>query len=101
MIASSSSIRSPLAWLKSQFGEPSRPAESERRSSPRRKMRFEAEIQRFDGTTSVIGVDIHEDGARVLSKRNWANGTLLFLKLTEVQLGGFVEVRHSTLRNDG
>jgi hypothetical protein len=64
-------------------------------------MRFEAEIHRFDGTTPVIGVDIHEDGARVLSKRNWPDGTLLFLKLTEVQLGGFVEVRHSTLRKDG
>ncbi len=63
-------------------------------------MRFEAEIQRVDGIFPVIGVDINEDGAKVLSKRGWEPGTILFLKLNDVQLGGFAEVRHCTLRKD-
>jgi len=64
-------------------------------------MRFEAEIQRVDGNTPVVGVDIHEDGARILSKKGWKTGTVLFLRLNEVQLGGFAEVRHCSLRDDG
>jgi hypothetical protein len=64
-------------------------------------MRFDAEIQRSIKITPVVGVDIHEDGARVLSKEAWEIGTVLFLKLPIVQLGGFAEVRHCTLRKDG
>ncbi len=64
-------------------------------------MWFEAEIQRIDEMVPVVGVDVHEDGARILSKKAWDTGTVLFLKLKSVQLGGFAEVRHCTLRKDG
>jgi hypothetical protein len=63
-------------------------------------MRFEAELQRIDSVVPVIGVDINEDGAKVLSKQAWQQGTILFLNLKGVQLGGFAEVRHCTLRKD-
>jgi hypothetical protein len=63
-------------------------------------MRFEAELQRVDSVVPVVGVDINEDGAKVLSKQAWQQGTILFLNLKGVQLGGFAEVRHCTLRED-
>ncbi len=64
-------------------------------------MSFDAEIQLLEGNFPVVGVDIHQHGAQVLSKRGWEPGTLLFLKLNDVQLGGPAEVRHSKLRKDG
>jgi len=55
----------------------------------------------MDSITPVVGMDIHEDGARILAKRKWETGTVLFMKIPSVQLGGFAEVRHCTLRKDG
>jgi hypothetical protein len=102
MTGKRSSFRTSLAWLKSRLaGEQGPPPAGERRSNLRKRMRFEAEIQKLDGTIPVIGVDIHEDGARILSKKAWDTGTVLFLKLPDVQLGGFAEVRHCTPRKDG
>jgi len=95
-------LRTPLQWLKSQLGVgQGPPPEGERRTNPRRRMRFEAQVQQAMATTPVVGVDIHEDGARILSRVAWETGTLLFLRLNEVQLGGFAEVRHCTRRKDG
>jgi hypothetical protein len=102
MIRGRSTLRAPLEWLKAQFGaEPKLPPGGERRSAQRKRMRFEAEIQKVGESVPVIGVDIHEDGARVLAKQSWDTGTVLFLKLKNVQLGGFAEVRHCTRRQDG
>ncbi len=64
-------------------------------------MRFDAEIVKLDSTTPAAGVDIHEDGARILSAQGWEVGTIIFLKLPGVQLGGFAQVRHCALRPDG
>jgi PilZ domain len=95
-------IRARLEWLKEQFGVPAPPPPGgERRTHPRKRMRFEAEISGKDLVTAVVGVDIHENGARILSKEKWETGTVLFIKLPIVQLGGFAEVRHCSLRKDG
>ena len=74
------SFRAPLAWLKSQFGGRQGHTQDERGSIPRKRMRFEAEIQRVDGITPAIGVDINEDGAKVLSKQGWETGTATVLE---------------------
>ncbi len=37
----------------------------------------------------------------MLSPEDWEVGTIVFLKLPDVQLGGFAEVRHCTRRKDG
>ena len=96
------SFRTSLEWLKSQLGrEQGPPPGGERRANPRKRMRFDAEIQKLNGVFPVVGVDIHEDGARILAKQSWVTGTVLFLKLPDVQLGGFAEVRHCTQRKDG
>jgi hypothetical protein len=96
------SFPAPLAWFKARFGGRQMAAsQAERRSTQRQRMRFEAEIQRLDGSIPVVGVNLQEDGALVLSKQAWAKGTVLFLKLKDVQLGGFAEVRHCTLRKEG
>ena len=102
MIAAPRTLPAPLQWLKSCFrGRHKAASQPERRVNRRQRMRFEAEVQRLDGVFPVVGVDIHEDGAKVLSKQSWAMGTILFFNLKTVQLGGFAEVRHSTLRKDG
>ena len=101
MVSTHSSFRSSLAWLKAQFGVQQPRAEGERRTNPRKRMRFDAEIQKLDSTTPAAGVDIHEDGARILSPEGWEVGTVIFLKLPGVQLGGFAQVRHCELRPDG
>ena len=64
-------------------------------------MRFEAEIRKGDEVFPAVGVDIHEDGARILCREQCEPGAILFLFLNEVQLGGFVEVRHCSPRKDG
>ena len=95
-------MRARLEWLKAQFGITAAPPPGgEKRRLPRKRLRYEAEIRRIDGSTPVVGVDIHEDGARILSKVQWDTGTVVFLKLPSVQLGGFAEVRHCTRRKDG
>lgn len=100
MIGTGSSLRTSLAWLKAQFGVEHPTVPERRRGKHRKRMRFEAELQRVGEVVPAVGVDIHEDGARVLCTKGWEPGTVLFLRLTEVQLGGFAEVRHCTLRKD-
>jgi len=102
MTGARSTFRARLDWLKAQFGvEQKRSKEAERRSAPRKRMRFEAEVEKVGETVPVVGVDFHEDGARILAQKGWDIGTVLFLKLKDVQLGGFAEVRHCTRRQDG
>jgi hypothetical protein len=93
-------LREPLQWLKSRFGGRRR-QEPERRTHVRQRLRFEAEIRKSNGTFPAVGVDIHEDGARVLTSESYDPGTVVFLTLKNVQLGGFAEVRHCALRGDG
>jgi len=102
MSSTNGTFRKPLAWLKAQFGiAQGPPPGGERRAVPRKRMRFEAQIELLDGSTPAVGVDIHEDGARILSSRGWEAGSVIFLRLTEVQLGGFAEIRHCVERPDG
>jgi hypothetical protein len=94
-------LRSPLEWLKARFGANKPAPRPERRTTPRQRLRFAAELGGIEGAVAATGVDIHEDGARVLSKSAWEVGTVLFLRLKDVQLGGFAEVRHCARRKDG
>ena len=94
------SLRSSLEWLKSRFGTPQRSG-PERRTNERRRMRFEAELRVGQEDFPVVGVDIHEDGAKVLAPRHWEAGSIVFITLKDVQLGGFAEIRHCSRRKDG
>lgn len=93
--------RTPLEWLKARLSGRNTAPQPERRTHERQRMRFDAELRRVDDTVPAVGVDIHEDGAKVLCREGWEAGTVLFLTLKEVQLGGFAEVRHCTRRKDG
>lgn len=93
--------RTTLEWLKARLGGRKSPSQPERRSNQRQRIRFDAEFRKLDISFPVVGVDIHEDGAKVLAKQAWETGTVVFLSLKEVQLAGFAEVRHCSLRKDG
>ncbi len=67
---------------------------------PRRQIRFPARIQSGNGCFHAMGMDLHDQGAMLVSKQAWAQGTVLFLDLKCFWLMGFAEVRHCTMRND-
>ena len=89
-----------MDWLKARLTAP-KPSQAERRSAPRQRMEFDAEIRNADETTPATGIDIHEDGAKILCREAYHTGAVIFLTLKDVQLGGFAEVRHCTRRKDG
>ena len=91
----------PLSWLTGRFGGRQKPAPAvERRTTPRRRMRFPIEIQGPTGRFSVMVTDFHDQGVMILSKQVWATGTVIFLDFRSFWLMGFARVRHCTLRND-
>jgi hypothetical protein len=76
-----------------------RPVErSERRSDRRLKVEFEAVLSDPSGSLQVRGVDIHRDGALVLSRLPFAPGSVVFVRLKSFELVGFAEVRHCAER---
>jgi len=72
----------------------------ERRVTPRRRLRFTAEVQAAEGRFAVLGLDLHEHGAMLVSRQAWPAGTILFLDLKAFWLMGFARVRHCTVRDD-
>jgi hypothetical protein len=68
----------------------------ERRNGPRLRRAFAAEIQDPDGLVPATGVDFHDQGVMLVSKRAWATGAILFLDLKSFRMMGFAEVRHCT-----
>ena len=97
MTARNFSFSTPLAWLMSRLAQP---ASDERRGKRRERMRFQAEIEGPDTPTlvAVSGIDIHQQGAMVVSKRPWATGATVCLQLKTFGLAGLAVVRHCTPR---
>ena len=102
MFATSNSSPAPLNWVKSLLRRQGTPdLFAERRAARREKISFKVEIDGPDGVVPANGVDIHGQGAMVISKQAWANGTILFVQLKDFRLGGYADVRHCTLRKGG
>lgn len=71
----------------------------ERRLSTRLRVNFEASLFGPGGTVLARGLDIHHEGAGVISKRAFAPGSVLFVYMKTLRLRGFAHVRHCTQRN--
>jgi hypothetical protein len=101
MFAGTSSNSGPLSWFAGRLGWRQKPAPAvERRSAPRRRMRFPIGIQGPSGRFSVMVSDFHDQGVMIISKQPWAAGTVVFLDFRSYWLMGFARVRHCTLRDD-
>ena len=75
------------------------------RTDGRRRARlradFHATIAGSFGTIAVIGVDAHREGVGVQSPEPLPEGTLVFLRITNLGLMGFAHVRHCSVKGQG
>jgi hypothetical protein len=65
-------------------------------------MRFQAQIEgpTHPGPVTAKGVDIHTQGAMVVSERAWVKGEVVWLELKCFRLAGYAVVRHCTPRKE-
>src|SRR5271157_1195698 len=70
----------------------------DRRMEPRLKVPFEARISGDCGSRGARGVDIHSNGALILTTRPLAPGSMIFVHVRNFGLMGFAQVRHCTAR---
>jgi len=97
MPSTTTSTSGPFASVRAWLGLPSKAAPlAERRNTLRLKRPFEAEIHDRGGRVAATGLDFHDQGAMLVSKRPWAKGAVLFVDLKSFHLMGFAEVRHCT-----
>src|SRR4051812_7567972 len=62
---------------------------------------FQATLAGPFGCLTVTGVDANRDGAGVQSEQPLAEGTLVFLRIADLDLMGFAHVRHYSPREGG
>ena len=100
MIKGDSSGPGGLGWLKRLGGWWSSAPEDERRAIPRQRMRFQAQIEGAanPGMVTADGIDIHQQGAMVVSERAWVKGSVVWLELKCFRVAGYAVVRHCTPR---
>jgi hypothetical protein len=80
-------------------GSADRPLECcERRCDHRLQVHFDAKLSSESGSMQVRGVDIHRDGALVLTRLPLAPKSVVFVRLKTFGLMGFAQVRHCTKR---
>jgi len=89
-----------LGWFKRLGGWLGSGRQDERRAIPRQRMRFQAQIEGAanPGLVAAAGVDIHRQGAMVVSERAWVKGTVVWLELKCFRVAGYAVIRHCTPR---
>ncbi len=73
----------------------------DKRDHRRVRADFGVTIELNGGALQARGVDASRQGMGIVSERPLPQGTLVFLQLTDADLGGFAHVRHCTSRPDG
>lgn len=104
MITGNSSGPAPLTWLRSRLsGWLHSAPQDERRAVPRQRMRFQVQMEgpANHGLVPANGIDIHQQGAMVVSERAWVKGTVIWLELKCFRLAGHAVVRHCTPQKGG
>jgi len=76
--------------------EPGGQSRQERRFNHRLRVNYEGALFGPGRAIAVRGLDIHRDGAGVISKQPFAPGSVVFVHLKSFRLRGFAHVRHCT-----